>query len=500
MKDFLNTLKSFYSTFKEELTALPLLILGLLMFRSYLASHFPETAQYDLLSETESIVWTVIKLLIFTSCSWFGIRIVHPPMYQALKEYYHGFGNMSAPRRLEAARNAFLVILFSLIVLSSFGQNYQIELHNGSKDTVFQAYEYEIIPGTNCIKVDGQDKYCGQMCISPIIKTEAQLRSELTQLLHAQLYVREATNNNDGIEVEKYLASVGLGKGYAWCAAFTSWNLNYLQVPNPMSAWSPDWAKAQDRIWSASMVKQNKVTQSPSPGDCFTIYYSSKQRVGHVGFIVSDDGTYFTTIEGNTNIDGSRLGIGVFKLKRQKSKVYAVTNYITPYSKHYENKGTNINIYCTHSSSNDELMQMQQDFFISGDYYSREGYSDNHLPGERYCDILSSRYSPLEIAFVGRFWWNKGCKQKPIEWESFSDSRGQGWYFDSDSLLRFAGGKNQAQRQTNSRAEKQREDYCGDYSCREEVYTSILQNDDSSWRHYDIGSSGLYHLSNNYQA
>ncbi|MFN8238630.1 MAG: hypothetical protein U0T77_10720 [Chitinophagales bacterium] len=139
------------------------------------------------------------------------------------------------------------------------------------------------------------------------------------------------TGNNDGKEVEAFLKLVGLSKGNPWCAAYTSGNLYYFSVPNPMSGYSPNFAKQKDIIWSQTLLKSNKVKQMPQPGDCFTLYFAHLGRVGHVGFIVGRSGIYFITIEGNTNDGGSRDGDGVYKRKRDSRKVFAVTNYITPY-------------------------------------------------------------------------------------------------------------------------------------------------------------------------
>lgn len=159
---------------------------------------------------------------------------------------------------------------------------------------------------------------------------EDMTRKDLVVILESQLYVRELTGNNDGTEVEEYLLSVGLGKGYPWCAAYTTWGLDQCLIPNPQSAWSPNWAKNKDVIWSQSLVKQRKM-RIPKSGDTFTLFYNSLNRVGHVGFILEEKEDYFITIEGNTNIAGSRAGIGVFKRKRDKRKIYRITNYITPY-------------------------------------------------------------------------------------------------------------------------------------------------------------------------
>ena len=45
-------------------------------------------------------------------------------------------------------------------------------------------------------------------------------QSCIAETYTSQIGVREATGRNDGKQVELYLKSVGLGKGYAWCAAF----------------------------------------------------------------------------------------------------------------------------------------------------------------------------------------------------------------------------------------------------------------------------------------
>jgi hypothetical protein len=57
----------------------------------------------------------------------------------------------------------------------------------------------------------------------------------------SQVGVRERTGRNDGVEVEAYLRSVGLGKGYPWCAAFTNWCLLQAGGTPPKSGYVPVW-------------------------------------------------------------------------------------------------------------------------------------------------------------------------------------------------------------------------------------------------------------------
>lgn len=63
-------------------------------------------------------------------------------------------------------------------------------------------------------------------------------------------------------------------------------------------------------------------------GDVFGLYFPEKARIAHVGFIDQWDGTWLTTVEGNTNDSGSREGDGVYRKKRLVRTVYKVARYI----------------------------------------------------------------------------------------------------------------------------------------------------------------------------
>lgn len=141
----------------------------------------------------------------------------------------------------------------------------------------------------------------------------------------SQVGVRELSGRNDGFEVEKYLASTDLGKGYAWCAAFVNWNLEQCGSNSAGSAWSPDWLPASTTIYKRGQFSY----ATPQPGDVFGIYFQSKKRIAHVGFIERWGNTSFAiTVEGNTNDAGSRDGDGVYRKFRHKKQIYAVANWI----------------------------------------------------------------------------------------------------------------------------------------------------------------------------
>lgn len=125
--------------------------------------------------------------------------------------------------------------------------------------------------------------------------------AKLQEVYTSQIGVRELTGNNDGKEVEKYLSSVGLGKGYAWCAAFVTWSFREADYTVPSLPMAAQWLTKRKRIPPDSL----------RTADLFGIYFGSTVR--HVGFVDRITNTKVFTVEGNTNTSGGRDGIGVFR-------------------------------------------------------------------------------------------------------------------------------------------------------------------------------------------
>lgn len=154
----------------------------------------------------------------------------------------------------------------------------------------------------------------------------------LDSLFSTQLKVRELTGKNDGKEVEAYLKSVDRKKGDAWCAAYTSYNLQFLKargynVDYIKSGWSPSWASNKYVIW-----KKGKPYVPFVMGDVFSIYFSNLKRPAHVGFIYEDKGNSVITQEGNTSDDNygqaTREGNKVARKRRLKNQLYTVARFI----------------------------------------------------------------------------------------------------------------------------------------------------------------------------
>lgn len=132
-----------------------------------------------------------------------------------------------------------------------------------------------------------------------------------------QVDVREVGGSNKGPEVERYLASVGLGPGFAYCAAFVHWIFEqaayHISVANPCP-------KTPGALTLWGLAPQHTRL---SPGDkqirpgCVFIQRHAHGK-GHCGILegVQFDANTFTTIEGNTDPSGGRDGDGVYRRTR----------------------------------------------------------------------------------------------------------------------------------------------------------------------------------------
>jgi hypothetical protein len=137
------------------------------------------------------------------------------------------------------------------------------------------------------------------------------LKEKVLEIANTQVGVEEIPRgSNKGKDVEKYLKSIGLRGGYAWCGAFTYWCVDNaskaLKIANPL-------------IKTGGVLKQwNERTELretiPQSGDIFILDYG--KGLGHTGFVECVDGLNIRTIEGNTNDEGSREGYEVCRRVR----------------------------------------------------------------------------------------------------------------------------------------------------------------------------------------
>lgn len=172
------------------------------------------------------------------------------------------------------------------------------------------------------IKVDGLAGPDTLALLLPATEPSSKvLNIRAMEIAESQIGVREATGKNDGPQVEAYLKSVGLGKGFSWCAAFLYWCFQKaatdLKTANPL-------VKTGGVLAHYNQSKATKVTK-PQPGDIFIMDFGG--GAGHTGIVKAVRGTAVDTIEGNTNDQGSREGQGVYQRTRSISSIKGFLRY-----------------------------------------------------------------------------------------------------------------------------------------------------------------------------
>ena len=138
--------------------------------------------------------------------------------------------------------------------------------------------------------------------------------------------------DNHGQMVELFLREVRQPPGEPWCAAFVHhvgyWSHFDHQIGK--SSWPlPATASCYDL---GDFARQHKLIRTePRAGDVFLLYFKELRRFAHTGIVVSvdscissDDDAAFvcTTIEGNTNADGTRNG----RLTLRKTRRFSIRN------------------------------------------------------------------------------------------------------------------------------------------------------------------------------
>lgn len=141
--------------------------------------------------------------------------------------------------------------------------------------------------------------------------------SSWIRIAQSQLGVQEfPKGSNAGKQVEIYLKSVGLGKGYAWCMAFVYW---CVQQAFSAKGLTPP-LKRTGGVRDQHIFSKKWAVKAPQPGDIFMMIYSNGS--GHTGFVEKLlPGGYIQTLEGNTNDEGSREGYMVCRRVRAISTV-----------------------------------------------------------------------------------------------------------------------------------------------------------------------------------
>lgn len=104
---------SFYQTYKEEMIAVPVLLLIFYLFNHYFISLFPNDAFYDFPSQIETIMYKILLFVVTLFVAHLALRITFPKVYDFLnKKVYHKFDELEDK---EATRYAIAFILIFIM-------------------------------------------------------------------------------------------------------------------------------------------------------------------------------------------------------------------------------------------------------------------------------------------------------------------------------------------------------------------------------------------------
>jgi len=127
------------------------------------------------------------------------------------------------------------------------------------------------------------------------------------------------------------------GKQWAWCAGFVSTVIRQASGASDPLEWIAKDTFSCDRMAEDAekagqllrAVKPSEIHDVVQPGDFFLVVSSKNNRDWrHVGIVVDidDSGAVITTIEGNTNDEGSREGYEVALRHRAVGKLDFIQN------------------------------------------------------------------------------------------------------------------------------------------------------------------------------
>jgi hypothetical protein len=181
----------------------------------------------------------------------------------------------------------------------------------------------------------------GDVSVPSNSRPSTPLMKSAVEFAITQIGVREnPLGSNRGREVDQYLRAVGLnpvGNHFAWCVAFT--HFCYLKAAESLGSENPHirtagvldhWNKAGNTPGVLRITKAKAVADPGlvKPGSLFIIDLGG--GLGHSGMVIETINGRLITIEGNTAINGSPEGIGVFR--RDARKISQINKGFIDYS------------------------------------------------------------------------------------------------------------------------------------------------------------------------
>ena len=149
--------------------------------------------------------------------------------------------------------------------------------------------------------------------------------------------------DNYGEMIKKYLASVGLKEGHPWCAGF----LKYMYIKSAgflkeelsegfldLDGYTPNWKlyAQKNKIW-ISIEEAKKDPKLVKKGYAACFYSAEKERIYHIGIVISSSTSGVLTVEGNTSggpgVDAN--GGGVYQKRRSWTALGSLGGFIKVY-------------------------------------------------------------------------------------------------------------------------------------------------------------------------
>lgn len=177
----------------------------------------------------------------------------------------------------------------------------------------------------------------GQNTVPVVTEPASDLAGAVLEIARTQLHVREQPlGSNRGPEVDQYIRAVGLNPtgDFPWCVCFVFFcyqrAAEQLGIENPMirtasvlDLWNRAGAAGVPRVLHDDAINNPALVK---PGQIFIIDTPPPGGAGHAGLVEKVISGKLVTIEGNTNDNGSREGIGVFRREGVKGRKISSIN------------------------------------------------------------------------------------------------------------------------------------------------------------------------------
>lgn len=202
----------------------------------------------------------------------------------------------------------FFLVFFCLIVINDVGRtngrNIKDHVKNNSFNRVVDVTQREI-----------DNRELGGPNTGKRMSEYGSSYQRVVVAAQIEIGTREYGGQNSGKKVSEYLRYTGIHTPAKWCAAWVSFVFKQAGYSEPKTAWSP------------ALFPISRSVRKAEPGVLLGIYYPLLKRIAHCGIVEEVKNDWVYSIEGNTNIAGSREGDGVYRRKRHIRSIHRFADW-----------------------------------------------------------------------------------------------------------------------------------------------------------------------------